>query len=768
MCCLFVVGASLFLSVPRSAQATCPGNWGDSLATYRSVVANSNGTDVGCSNGSSSYGYKYQCVEFVKRFYGEAMHFSSTPWSGDGVDYYGSAATKGLRQFADGGSVKPKENDILCFSGNTFGHVGIITEVGSNYVKMIDQNRTTSGGSNNPKQLTLSGPSGGWSISSFSGSYPVQGWLRGYTSDYKDQTPSGTATLTPGQALYFKVRYTNTSHANAPHWKNDGGSQSVELRSCTSTGVETSSFLYPVSGQTTWLDPTDRKRIVHMTESDVGGNTGVATFEFWAKVPESATLGTHNVYFRPYHQSGQWIEEWDGMYFSINVVAPIPDPAYGLILRNPSTAEWWTRVSNGLAFAYPPGANTPADLWISGWALDDGSYTFTPYVGDLNGDTYDDLVVERSDCKWYVAWNNQDGSFTSQGSPILNPWATSPSPGKYFFWFTNVTGDAKDELLTYDASNGNWYVCTFNTSTNTFDNCSTWLTWGGGVGTFQPLAGDWNGDGKSDICLRNPSTGNHYVRLSSGTGFYQGTNDNWIGWGAGSEFIPIVGDWNGDGKDDLMLWKTSTGEWFVRTSDGTAFVYPSGSNSPADRWMVWGDPSYTLFTGDFNDDGKVDVGLRNPSTGDHWVRTSTGLAFTQPSPDNWLAGWGGSSYQLLTGRFGNGELGGGFSLQPAPPEDDQPPPAVPLSFRIWVAPNPTTSNATVNFALPTSDRASISIYDVSGREVAQFPEEPYGVGQHTLTWSRTSPRGGRVADGIYFLTFRSTLHTISKKIIVLN
>jgi len=315
-----------------------------------------------------------------------------------------------------------------------------------------------------------------------------------YACEWETQSPFAV-TVSPGETRTFSVTYWNRG---STAWKGAGYTLSdpnyVELRSCDSTGTVENGWLYPGTGSGLWIS---QQRVTTATQTTIAADQK-ATFIFTVKVPTGQSAGTKRAYFRPYHATGGLIENWDGLYVLVDVVAPPSPVAMALLLRDPTTGRWWSRVSSGTAFLYPEGPSTPDDLWLNGWAAE-GEYTFTPYTGDLDGDGYKDLIVQRNDANWYVAWNNRNGSFTDQGPPVLAPWGTDPSPGKYFFWFVNVNGDAKEELLTRDASNGNWYVCTFNTTTNTFDSCSQWLTWGSGIGTFQPLVGDWNGDGKADL-----------------------------------------------------------------------------------------------------------------------------------------------------------------------------------------------------------------------------------------------------------------------------
>jgi hypothetical protein len=39
----------------------------------------------------------------------------------------------------------------------------------------------------------------------------------------------------------------------------------------------------------------------------------------------------------------------------------------------------------------------------------------------------------------------------------------------------------------------------------------------------------------------------------------------WDGWGASDDTL-VPGDYDGDGKTDLAVYRPSTGEWFIRRS----------------------------------------------------------------------------------------------------------------------------------------------------------------------------------------------------------
>jgi CHAP domain len=95
-------------------------------------------------------GLKWQCVEFVKRYYYlRFSHRMPDPW-GHAIDFFDPDLTDGaynsgrnLRQFSNPSKEKPKVEDIIVFAGeegNPFGHIAIVSKVGPNYVEIVQQN----------------------------------------------------------------------------------------------------------------------------------------------------------------------------------------------------------------------------------------------------------------------------------------------------------------------------------------------------------------------------------------------------------------------------------------------------------------------------------------------------------------------------------------------------------------------------------------------------------------------------------------------------
>jgi len=175
-----------------------------------------------------------------------------------------------------------------------------------------------------------------------------------------------------------------------------------------------------------------------------------------------------------------------------------------------------------------------------------GSQWHVAGTGDFNGDGRSDILL-RSDSGMVTEWLGQsDGSMVANGA-VAN----------------NVSND--------------WHV----------------------VGT-----GDFNGDGRADVVWQN-TNGIVTDWLGRHDGTFAG-NAAQLSVNPGAQWHVVAsGDFNGDGRDDLFLRDdTGTmGEWLGH-GNGSMASNPSANGFVATDWHVVG-------TGDFNGDGKADVLWQN-------------------------------------------------------------------------------------------------------------------------------------------------------------
>jgi hypothetical protein len=175
---------------------------------------------------------------------------------------------------------------------------------------------------------------------------------------------------------------------------------------------------------------------------------------------------------------------------------------------------------------------------------------------------------------------------------------------------------------------------------HSFQSAGNWS--GAGAGSNGKwYVGDFSGDGRDDIFRDLVGTGLDVFK-STGASFVRDTV--WSPAGSGSNGLWYVGDFNGDGKDDVFRDLVGTGLDVFR-STGTSFVHdtvwtPAGTGSNG-QWYV----------GDFNGDGKDDIMRHLDGTGVS-VFTSTGASFANGGI--WSPAGIGSDNRWYVGDF-NGD-----------------------------------------------------------------------------------------------------------------
>ncbi len=147
---------------------------------YNGRVANIQGRNVTADG--YNLGLKYQCVEFVKRYYYEYYNHKMPDSYGNAKDFYSYAIEDGqinpardLRQFSNPSISRPKIGDLLIFGPtpfNKFGHVGIISKVERNRIQIAQQNP----GSKNPSRQSFDLEKRG--NNNYINHQYVLGWLR--------------------------------------------------------------------------------------------------------------------------------------------------------------------------------------------------------------------------------------------------------------------------------------------------------------------------------------------------------------------------------------------------------------------------------------------------------------------------------------------------------------------------------------------------------------------------------------------------------------
>jgi hypothetical protein len=251
-------------------------------------------------------------------------------------------------------------------------------------------------------------------------------------------------------------------------------------------------------------------------------------------------------------------------------------------------------------------------------ALNDGVYTpgrdpryiglgsGPPLVGDWNGDGFDDLGVFRADTGTFTLFVNGnlfrvvtrlDGKVG--GTPLVGNW--NGLPGDELGLFRGVTGTF---VLDIDGD---------GVSSDPDDRVGARLD--GFVGG-RPLVGDWDDDTDEEVGIYRPVTGSFTLDRDLDLASLD-AEDAVIARLAGRVGgLPQVGDWDGDGDDDVGLFFPLTGQWLLDTDGNAQTIERSFARLDG---YVGGRP----VVGDFNGDGITDCGLFRAVTGKWTIDVNT-------------------------------------------------------------------------------------------------------------------------------------------------
>lgn len=220
---------------------------------------------------------------------------------------------------------------------------------------------------------------------------------------------------------------------------------------------------------------------------------------------------------------------------------------------------------------------------------------------DFNGDGRSDIL-----------WRTSTGTIfnflgTTNGGVINNGGNSSVAvdPAYSVAGLGDFNGDGRTDILWRNPTNGVVF--------NFLGTASGGFTSNGANSTvnvdnaYQVAGtGDFNGDGRTDILWRNSSTGVIFNFLGTASGGFSNNGDNsYVAVGTSTQ-VAGIGDFDGDGRSDI-LWRNGAGTIFNFLGTASGGYANNGGNSSVTVDNAW----HIASTADFNGDNRADILWRN-------------------------------------------------------------------------------------------------------------------------------------------------------------
>ncbi len=162
-------------------------------------------------------------------------------------------------------------------------------------------------------------------------------------------------------------------------------------------------------------------------------------------------------------------------------------------------------------------------------------------------------------------------------------------------------GDGKTDISIFRPNTGEWWY------SRSSDNQVSAVQFG--LSTDRVVAEDFTGDGKTDIAFWRPSTGEWFILRSENGTFFS------FPFGTSGD-LPAPNDYDGDGRADAAVYRLSTGTWYIQNSGG------SGTSI-----VQFGISEDKPVAADYDGDGKADIAIFRPSNGSWWYLRSSDNQF---------------------------------------------------------------------------------------------------------------------------------------------
>jgi FG-GAP-like repeat len=384
----------------------------------------------------------------------------------------------------------------------------------------------------------------------------------------------------------------------------DFGSPLVDKADAAAVAFSVSGAESDDSGTLTFSDGTHTATVT-ITGGDTTGTVNLSSFN--DNTPITSTLALTDTAGNSFSASGN----------DVTLIPPSESGIGGLL-----TSVFWRQTGGALADWEMDGSviSSSGLPTYQGKAITPDSTWSIAGVGDFTGSGNADLLWRQSTTGLVAEWLMNGSTITSGAAITYQGKAITPDSSWGVVGVGDFNGDGDSDILWRQSTTGSVTDWQMNGSTVTSGAAVTYHGSAVKADSSWSVAGvgDFNGEGDADVLWRQSSTGNLQEWLMNGSTIestspltYQGNavtpNSSWS--------VAGVGDFNGDGKADLVWRQGSTGTlamWLMNgsTIESTATItYQGNAVKPDSSWSI-------VDIGDFTgNNAESDILWRQSTTG---------------------------------------------------------------------------------------------------------------------------------------------------------
>ncbi len=229
--------------------------------------------------------------------------------------------------------------------------------------------------------------------------------------------------------------------------------------------------------------------------------------------------------------------------------------------------------------------------------------------------------------QWYLGATAANGSmaFTRVGDTAGFGNLDDGRP----FWTGDFTGNGATDILFYYPGDDNWWLGQMTGAQLTWSHVGNTVGFGHNIFDGRPFwTGDFTGNGSTDVLFYFPGDDNWWLgqlvngqlswsHVGNTAGFGHAINDGRPFW---------VGDFNGDGRTDVLFYFPGDDNWWLGTLVNGRLTWGLAGNTAGFGHAI--NDGRPFWTGDFTGNGSTDVLFYFPGDDNWWLGTFAGGQLT--------------------------------------------------------------------------------------------------------------------------------------------